>query len=364
MCHFRTIFTYTAFLFVLIACSEPEVPGSTGDDTEKPTAVPETPSTPLEEPSTYSPYNIRPAYDKADSCENQHFVYDDFKVNSIDIGQRSNANDKSAFFPPQDQDDNGVYMYNMYGKLVYHPVGMAQYCQQLINIYFRTNDRKCLEVLKAHAEKFIGIGVEIDGTILFPYVFDYNFNSRDLMKAPWYTAMAQGEILCVFSRLYELTGDKDYHETATKIFKSFSRFKGKYGQWVSCIDKHGNLWLEEYPSEQPSHVLNGMIFAIFGIYDYYLINRGENELKMLKAAITTIKKNMDHYRNEDNLSYYSMKYSVINPNYHPIHIKQLRLLHAISGIRDFEEMAELFEQDAANKVKAGTKAKLHKDSAL
>ena len=41
-------------------------------------------------------------------------------------------------------------------------------------------------------------------------------------------------------------------------------------------DEHGNIWLEEYPTIPTSHVLNGFIYAIFGIYDLYRVTKGKN----------------------------------------------------------------------------------------
>ena len=130
----------------------------------------------------------------------------------------------------------------------------------------------------------MGISLAIDSTLLFPYSYNYDFYDRDRMVAPWYSGMAQGKVLSLFSRLYELTSNKDFLIIADKIYGSFYRLKATHSDWVSCIDQDGNLWIEEYPHIQPSHVLNGMVFAIFGIYDYYIINKTEDWLKIVKGG--------------------------------------------------------------------------------
>ena len=209
----------------------------------------------------------------------------------------------------------------------------------------RTNDSSKIDLAILNADKLINISLHTDSTCLFPYSFNYSFHEVDIMKAPWYSAMAQGKALSVFCRLYELTSDDRYIEIADKIFNSFYRFKYNSDPWISCIDKDGALWLEEYPHEEPSHVLNGMIFAIYGIYDYYILNNSEEAKVMLKASLTTIKNNLENYRQIDDLSYYSLKYDHKIDYYQRIHIQQLHDLSAITDDNYFSDMADLMQED-------------------
>lgn len=285
------------------------------------------------------------AYDDSDSCLNKTFVYDNISIVELGLHERPYVNSMTSLVLPKLKDDNNILLHEYLGNPDYHPVAMATYATSILDVYRRTGDSTCLSLSIAHANKLIGISLMVDTTILFPYSFDYPWNDRDQMVAPWYSAMAQGKALSLFSRLFEITSDKRYLNITHKIFKSFGRLKGAYEPWISCIDKNNNLWFEEYPYERSIHVLNGMNFAIYGIYDYYLITKTKESLIFLKAALTTIKRNMHLYRDVNKVSYYSLKYDVKVPQYHQVHIDQFRMFYNMTGILDFRDMSETLEGD-------------------
>ena len=44
--------------------------------------------------------------------------------------------------------------------------------------------------------------------------------------------------------------------------------------------------------EVPCRTLNGFMFAIMGLYKYYLITKSDNVLKILTESVYTIEKNI------------------------------------------------------------------------
>ena len=60
-------------------------------------------------------------------------------------------------------------------------------------------------------------------------------------------------------------------------------------------DKEGFVWYEEYPSleNEPPHVLNGFIFALFGLYDYYKATESEEALELFNQGIKTLKEKIN-----------------------------------------------------------------------
>lgn len=290
-----------------------------------------------------------PEYNHQDSCNNTEFTYIDFKINDLALNERAYIGSKTTLELPVIRDDNNILLHSYRNKLDYHPVAMATYALSLLDLYRRTKDSTCLELAIDHADKLLGISLQIDSTILFPYSFNYKFYEKDLKQAPWYSGMAQGKTLSLFSRLYEITSNKKYLDIASQIYLSFYRLKATHTPWISCIDTDSSLWFEEYPYEQPSHVLNGKIFAIFGVYDYYMIDKRKEVSILLKGAITTVKRNMHLIRNEDDTSYYGFKFNVKNPRYHTIHIDQFEMLYKISGILDFKKMSDNLLKDTSVK---------------
>jgi len=182
----------------------------------------------------------------------------------------------------------------------------------------------------------------------FPYSIDYQNhpNHFHYHYAPWYSGMAQGQILSVFARLYEITHTKKYLLICNEIFHSLTLLKGKqYSPWVMCVDQNKYLWIEEYPSEKPCFTLNGMIFGIYGVYDYYRITKNQEAKKILQASLTTVKHNLHKYRNKNEASYYCQVDQLKIIQYHDIVVGQLFQLYKITKDPFFHQQAELFESD-------------------
>lgn len=156
--------------------------------------------------------------------------------------------------------------------------------------------------------------------------------------------MAQGQILSFFIRLNEIENNAQYLDVIHKVFKSFFRFDHN-SEWLSYVDEHGYLWLEEYPTDHPAYTLNGMIFAMFGVYDYYRIFHDDKSKELLKASLTTIRRYIPDFRNKDGLSFYCLKHRVENLNYHRIHIEQLKLLYSITEDSVFKDYADMLQND-------------------
>lgn len=287
--------------------------------------------------------------DKVDSCNYRTFIYDNYYIPILEF-------DSLPYMKPYvrsieglgEVDDEGVPLFEYKGEKHYHPVDIAIKGLWLLNNYRLTEDEKYLSLLEIICEKLIEVSDEYNGDLYFPYTFDFPLHDLEdeTVYAPWYSAMAQGQILSLFVRMYEITGQIKYKDYAKKIFDSFLNLKADNEIWVSCIDNDSNLWLEEYPMDIPCFTLNGFIFAIYGVYDYYRINQ-DNELvwKILLASVTTIHKNILKYRNPGEFSYYCLKHKVKNEDYHYVHIRELKILSKISGEPYFMEMAELFKSD-------------------
>ncbi len=249
-------------------------------------------------------------------------------------------------------DSNGVPLSTYHNKEVYNPVAMAQVALCLIDLSYK--DTAYLLQSEQIAKKLIGISLEKNNTLFFPYAFNFNLHSNksNVMQAPWYSAMAQGQVLSVYVRLFERTNKKHYLDIAKKVFNSFNTYQNQGDNpWVSYVDKKGYLWLEEYPMNNPNFTLNGMIFAIYGIYDYYRVTKDEKASLILKSAIATIEKYISEFRNDGDISYYCLEHKVMSEKYHMIHVEQLDMLYKITGDKEFQKMHIQFKNDFTLKRK-------------
>ena len=85
------------------------------------------------------------------------------------------------------------------------------------------------------------------------------------LVAPWIFGMTQSLGVSVLLRAYQLTGDSDYFDRASA---AVAWLRAPVESGGVAIRTGTGTWYEEYPNaETPSHVLNGHIWALFGIWD-------------------------------------------------------------------------------------------------
>ena len=197
--------------------------------------------------------------------------------------------------------------------------------------------------------------------LYFKYNFDFNLHgiSTQKMKKGWISGMTQGDMLHVCSELIMLTKKEKYYNDAIKIFNTFldiNPVRRSHTEkvnndtdikYICNYDKDNCFWIEEYPMEVPCRTLNGFMFAIMGLYKYYLITKSYTVLKILTESVYTIEKNISHFINieDDKESYYCLKNKKTSGYYHQIHIHQLNVLTEITGENIFKEWALKFEKN-------------------
>ena len=244
-------------------------------------------------------------------------------------------------------DDQEVIVFIREGNEYYHPVHIAQKILRFLDSYTQTNNPKYLDRAELFVQKLIEVSFESKDAIYFPYNFDFPLHrvEEEKMIAPWYSGMAQGQALSAFVRLYKITEENEYLEASEKIARSFTYFKGENEPWTVYVDRTGYLWIEEYPMEVPTHALNGFIFGIYGLYDYYLIKKDIVSKQLLQASITTVHQYISEFRNEGDISFYCLKHKAQSAKYHRIHIHQLATLYKITGDDYFRTTSDNFYND-------------------
>lgn len=237
-------------------------------------------------------------------------------------------------------DADGVRMFDVAGKLYDHPVGQIQFGLQNITSYRQTGDVFYLNRAAAQAKRLIDRRVEARGAWYFPYPFDWTqaVHTGIAYTAPWYSGMAQGEALSLFSQLIELgaVSDEDstsYKAAADGAFASLLRADDAK-PWVVAKDDSGYLWIHEYPIDSPGmsdYTFNGFMFAALGLWDYYQLTRNPLAEQLFDGALTTVNAYFPVMRNKGWLSHYCRTHQIPSSSYHPIHINLLRQLHWLSG---------------------------------
>lgn len=239
---------------------------------------------------------------------------------------------------------------------IYHPVGMAMFGLNSYESYRFTGEPEFLRRAEANAAALLDGATEIDGALWFGYRFDHSLRDDDNMtlRAPWYSGMAQGQVLSLVSRLYHETGDEEWREAADAILASYAVNSPRTGPWFAqALD--GNLWLEEYPDTTgavpDTQVINGHIYSAWGLYDYYTLIAADPEvLELFDAAATTMLATFDDYRVPGGISYYcaSRYCSDVGwqpENYHRGVAAQLDMLAEMTGDSAFADRADVLRRD-------------------
>ncbi len=233
-------------------------------------------------------------------------------------------------------------------KLWDHPVAQAQYALMALNSYRRTQDAIYLTHATANAQRLIDTRVEHAGAWFFPYGFDWSFWGTTVY-GPWYSARAQGQALSAFVRLFEATGDIAWRNAADHAFQSLLNAPVANQPFASWVDPQRNLWLEEYP--QPNivsseKVLNGHVFAAFGLHDYWRLTRDPRAAQLYDGAVTTVQNtDLAVFRNRNWASFYSIRHMQVNTNYHQVHIQELLDLYQQTRRPHFVAAAFAYRSD-------------------
>ena len=163
------------------------------------------------------------------------------------------------------------------------------------------------------------------------------------LRAPWPSAMAQGRGISVLTRAWQCTSDARYVQSARRALAAFS-VPIEQGGITDAYD--GRITYEEYPTQPAPHVLNGMIFALFGVWD--LVRAQPEEARaaaIFEMGAVTIEAFLPLY-DTGWWSLYDLYHLEAtgppNPctaHYHDIHVKQLTVMHAITGRAAFHAFA-------------------------
>lgn len=154
--------------------------------------------------------------------------------------------------------------------------------------------------------------------------------------------MAQGLGLEVLGKAYKLTNNEKYLESANLVLNSFYKDTPE-GVRVKLSK---GWWYEEYVDEggKNPRVLNGMIFAIEGLYNFYKDTGSSKALELFNKGILAVKENLYKYDGRG-WSYYDILGKPASENYQKIHISQMQFLYNVTGEKIFLNYYNDWAQD-------------------
>ena len=299
---------------------------------------------PVERADIFGPVRVR---DRAMTVPLPRFTVRPFDISLASIRTLAwadlpmNGNAILSLKIPTNSDADGIVYKVIDGRRVYSPGNLGSDGIRYVDAYVRTGNPAYLDRALVRAAKLIALSRLSGGARYFPYDYDY---ATEKLEAPWYSAYSQGFALSLFVRLYRVTGIHRWADRARETAMSFRRLGTVTQPWVAYV-RANRLWLEEYPSANPTHVLNGFNFALFGLYDYERLTRDPVALDLLRGALRTVRSYGTSYRVPGGVSLYDLVHRTQFVHYHEIHIWQLRDLGAISGDAWYGRLADLYWSD-------------------
>lgn len=209
------------------------------------------------------------------------------------------------------------------GAEVLFPTAVFQYGLGAYDLYLLEKQDVFLKKFKLMAEWALNNQEENGAWNNFFYIYP---------EAP-YSAMAQGEGASLLIRAYNEFGEEKYLSAAKKAINFM----------LTPIEDGGTTLYQEKDIifQEFTHrctVLNGWIFALFGLYDYIVISNDAQAKDVLERTLFCIKAKLNEFDN-GYWSMYNTEGMITSPFYHSLHIAQLNVLYDLFEIESFKEYA-------------------------
>jgi len=119
---------------------------------------------------------------------------------------------------------------------------------------------------------------------------------------------------------YNETGNNEFLTILDKALKAYL-IPIEYGGFLRYWDQE--IWFEEYPTKNPSRVLNGFLFSMAGLYNLYENTGNKLALSLFNEGVRTLEDKI-HLYDLDFISKYSLfqkdNYSgIAKQSYHKLH---------------------------------------------
>ncbi len=222
-------------------------------------------------------------------------------------------------------------------RLVYNPITVAQYGLQQLTEFARAHEAHAQAEALLMADWLVENLRAWRGDIqAWVFEFDLPFYGP---RAPWISALAQGQALSLLLRAGGIAPRSAYEDACHRAVRAFYHRVEDGG--VAAHFPDGALAFEEYPTSEPSLVLNGILFALLGLHDYATHFSDARAQACFEAGVLGVKKNLFRY-DTGYWNFYDLHRSrrLASAMYVAIHVRLLRAFAALLGEEEFARAAE------------------------
>jgi hypothetical protein len=163
----------------------------------------------------------------------------------------------------------------------------------------------------------------------------------------WNSALTQSFAASALLRAAEYEPNCGFREVAYAAGRAL--LPGMGGGLV--IDTVSGPALEEAPSEVPSLILNGWVYGLFGLWELGCATGDRRFLEAFSVSVDALVAMLPRYH-ERRWSRYSLyphaMPDLAKPFYHALHIEQMRVLAALTGVQVFAQAADTWSASMAD----------------
>ena len=246
---------------------------------------------------------------------------------------------------PGQFDAGGIPMLDYRGHvgLQYNPIAIAQYALGNYNRYRWDGDERRRATFLTVCD-WLADNLRPNAAGLEVWTHEFDWEYRTPLSKGWYSCLSQGQAISALVRAHLLTEDSKYLSAATRALIAFQTPVEAGG--VSYWDEAGNVWFEETVVDPPTHILNGFIWASWGMYDLWLHTGDEAAGELWREGVRTLRLHLDRF----DIGYWSLYdeaglalSNAASGFYHALHIVQLRILYRLTQDPVFRDRADRWD---------------------
>jgi hypothetical protein len=168
------------------------------------------------------------------------------------------------------------------------------------------------------------------------------------LPAPWLSAMAQGQGASLLVRMHARTGERRFADAALLALEPFAVASADGGVRATL---GGRDFPEEYPTQPASYVLNGTIFALWGLRDVAVALNDDPARRQFDDGAQMLALNLHRWDTGHWSLYDLFPHPIPNPAssfYHALHISQLEAMQLLAPHDEYKRVQERFVSYAAS----------------
>jgi heparosan-N-sulfate-glucuronate 5-epimerase len=238
-------------------------------------------------------------------------------------------------------DDKGVLLTGR--DRHYHPIRIAQCALQRYTLWCEGRDLQDGEVFLAQA-RWLRDNQRERESIGGLYLFDFPWNKYGASTG-WRSAMAQGEAISVLLRAQNIAPRCGFGDAALRAALPFAHEISEGGV---TYRRGRDRFFEEIANEHAPHVLNGCIFALWGLWELHAVSHNAAVASWIEECVETLVRWLPRF-DTGWWSLYSLMHTgnghphIATLKYHAFHIAQLRVLALMFDMPVFEHTADRWD---------------------